>query len=80
MTPAQSRAARGLLKWSQDELSDRAGISAVTIRKFEGENGGMRPRNIGKLRAAMEAAGVLFQDADQDGGPGVRLANIPEAP
>ena len=35
MTPDQSRAARGLLDWSQAELAARSNLSESTIRDFE---------------------------------------------
>jgi hypothetical protein len=33
----------------------------------------MQVRNLAKLKAALEAGGVMFIDADANGGPGVRL-------
>jgi len=37
MTPAQCRAARGLLNWSEDRLASAAGIKVFVVRDFEGE-------------------------------------------
>ena len=36
ITPAQCRAARGLLKWTQEELAVRSGVGAPAIINFEG--------------------------------------------
>lgn len=73
MTPAQSRAARGLLGWSQEHLATMAGVSVRTLISFEkGERTPME-RNISALRAALEAAGVRFLE-ENGGGAGVRLA------
>ncbi|MDY6980139.1 MAG: helix-turn-helix transcriptional regulator [Pseudomonadota bacterium] len=35
ITPAQSRAARGILNWGQPYLAERAGLSKTTISQFE---------------------------------------------
>ena len=72
ITPAQCRAARGLLDWSQQRLAEEARIGVVTVRQFEG--GAAQPRNatFDVLRRALEAAGVIFV-AENGEGPGVRL-------
>ena len=36
LLPAQSRAARGLFDWSQQQLADAALVDVVTVRQFEG--------------------------------------------
>jgi transcriptional regulator with XRE-family HTH domain len=76
LTADQCRAARGLLNWTQAELSARASISAVSVRAFE-KGGEMRESNRKLLRLTFEAGGVVFLDAGEqkDGGPGVRLAS-----
>ena len=35
MTPAQCRAARGLLDWTQTTLADAAGVAVMTVTNFE---------------------------------------------
>jgi transcriptional regulator with XRE-family HTH domain len=71
-SPAQCRAARGLLDWSQQQLADAARVGVVTVRQFEG--GASQPRNatLDVLQRALESAGVEFI-AENGGGPGVRL-------
>jgi transcriptional regulator with XRE-family HTH domain len=67
MTPAQCRAARGLLDWSQQQLADAARVSNATIRNYEA--GKTTPQNstIDVMRRAMEGAGVIFRlDDDAD--------------
>ena len=72
MTPEQSRAARGLLDWTQGELAKKSGVSDVTIRNFERGKTALQPASLQVIRTALEAAGVIF--IDQNGhGPGVRL-------
>jgi len=70
MTPDQSRAARGLLDWSQAELAARSNLSESTIRDFEKGRRIPSINNLAAVRRALEAAGVEFIDGDQ---PGVRL-------
>ena len=58
MTPAQSRAARGWLGWSQDELAKQANVGLRTVAGFERGDQLPRPNNIAAMRRAIEAAGV----------------------
>jgi transcriptional regulator with XRE-family HTH domain len=70
MEPMQCRAARGLLRWTQDELSRKAGVSGTTIRGFETEQTTPNPATLTVLQLAFEKAGVEFLDGDN---PGVRM-------
>ena len=72
ITPAQCRAARGLIDWSQSELAQRAGVGIVTIRQLEAGVHAPRRSTIDVVRRALEAAGVKFI-MENGGGPGVRL-------
>ena len=69
MNPDQSRAARGLLDWSQAELAARSNLSESTIRDFEKGRRVPSINNLAAIRRALEVAGVEFIDGDQ---PGVR--------
>ena len=71
-TPAQCRAARGLIDWSQMDLAERAGVGIVTIRQLEAGNHAPRRATLDVVRRALEAAGVEFID-ENGGGAGVRL-------
>jgi len=75
ITGTQLRAARALLGWSQQELADRAETSVPTVKRAEaqGNDPGGSARTNAKLRAAVEAGGVVFIGSDADGGRGVRL-------
>jgi predicted transcriptional regulator len=72
LTPAQCRAARGLIDYSQMELAERAGVGIVTIRQLEAGVHAPRRSTLDVVRRALEAAGVEFI-AENGGGPGVRL-------
>ena len=70
LTPAQCRAARGLLKWTQGDLADKAGISIVTVRNFENDKTEPHKGTVVLLRQTLETAGVIFIE---DNGGGVKL-------
>ncbi|WP_181169638.1 helix-turn-helix transcriptional regulator [Mesorhizobium sp. B2-4-4] len=72
MTPAQCRAARALLNWSQQELADASKIGNATIRNFEAGRSEPQHATLVVLRRTFEDAGVVFIDANGDGA-GVRL-------
>jgi transcriptional regulator with XRE-family HTH domain len=72
MTPAQCRAARALLDWSQQDLAGAAGVGIVTIRQFEAGVGSPRNATTQALMNTLEAAGLEFL-AGNGAGPGVRL-------
>ena len=67
MTPAQCRAARGLLGWTAKELSTRSGISQNAITRFErGDN--VHLNTVRALERTYIQAGIEFE-----GRIGVRL-------
>lgn len=72
ISAAQSRAARGLLGWSQNDLADRSKVGRASIADFESGKRTPYERTLAELRAALEAAGVIFI-AENGDGPGVRL-------
>lgn len=72
-TPAQLRAARGLIGWSQTDLAEKSGLSLPTVKRVETDLGiRVSDEARSKLREALEAAGVEFI-AENGGGAGVRL-------
>ena len=72
VTPAQCRAARGLLGWNQQELARRARVGIVTVHQLEAGLSQPRRATLDVIRRAFEAAGIEFID-ENGGGPGVRL-------
>ena len=72
VSPAQCRAARGLLGWNQQKLARQAGVGIVTVHQLESGISQPRSATIEVIRRAFEAAGVEFID-ENGGGPGVRL-------
>lgn len=72
ITKEQSRAARGLMDWSQSYLAEKANLGESTVRDFEKGRRVPSINNLAAIRAALEAAGVEFIP-ENGGGPGVRL-------
>ena len=58
LSPEQSRAARGWLDWSQDDLAKRANVSLSTVRDFEKGRRAPIANNLQAMRQAIEAGGV----------------------
>ncbi len=72
-SPALCRAARGMLGWSQGDLSERAHVARSTVTDFErGTRQPMR-NNLAAMIRTLEEAGVVFLPPDGLGA-GVRLA------
>lgn len=72
ITPAQCRAARAMLEWSQQELANRAKVARKTLADFEGAKSVPYPRTLDDVREALESAGVEFIP-ENGGGAGVRF-------
>ncbi|MDH4990849.1 transcriptional regulator [Aquamicrobium lusatiense] len=68
ITPAQCRAARALLDWSQQRLAEQSKIGNATIRNFEGDKSTPQHATLDVLRRTFESAGIEFLN-----GTGVRL-------
>jgi transcriptional regulator with XRE-family HTH domain len=62
ITTAQIRAARGMLNWSQSDLSEKTGISATSIGSIENGITTARDKTNAKIREAFEGAGIEFID------------------
>ncbi|KQK30005.1 hypothetical protein ARD30_16285 [Bosea thiooxidans] len=78
MTPSQCRAARALLNMTQPALAAGADVGLSTVVDFEKSRRNLPADTIGKLRKALEAAGVELVPEDAKG-VGVRFSS-PTAP
>jgi len=72
LTASQCRAGRALIEWTQQQLSQSASIDIQTVADFERRFRAIDETTRRRLRAALEAAGVVFI-AENGGGAGVRL-------
>jgi transcriptional regulator with XRE-family HTH domain len=76
ISPEQCRGARGLLGWSQADLSDASKTATKTIADFERGARTPYPRTLEDVKGALEKAGIEFIE-ENGGGPGVRLWKPP---
>ncbi len=67
MTPEQGRAARALLDMSQTALANAASVSLSTVVDFERSRRIVSDQAIAAIRAALEAAGVVFLPENGNG-------------
>jgi len=76
LDPAQIRAARALLGWTQEDLSKASGVGTATIQRMEKSSQAITGyvSTLVRLQEAFEKAGVLFLEDDEAGGYGLRLA------
>ena len=72
ITGPQCRAARALVQWSREELSEDSGVAVDEIAGFEVGRDAPAPEVLAKLRAALEEGGAVFIP-ENGGGVGVRL-------
>ena len=63
-----------MLRWSAVELSDRAGVSSATIKKYETQSGipNANTRILTAIKSVLEQAGIEFT-GDPLVNPGVTL-------
>ena len=76
ISPAQCRAGRGLLDWTQDTLAKNAHVSRTTVADFERNIRMPTKNNLISISFALEAAGVAFIAEEDDQGAGVRFRDL----
>lgn len=74
MTPEQSRAARGWLDLSQDDLAKAAGVSLSTVRDFEKGRRVPIQATLKAMEAALAARGVRLVSDDSGRACGVTFS------
>ena len=75
ITASQVKEARRLLGWSQEMVGGLAGLSRSSIRKIENDSPFLQDETRQRVRAALEAAGVIFVEENGEG-LGVRLREV----
>lgn len=79
ITPAQCRAARGLLAWTQGALAEAAGVGLSSVVDLEKERRDVSEDIKAKIRSAIVDAGVMLI-AENGGGAGVRMKRAERRP
>lgn len=69
LTPAQCKAARALLGWSQQDLAGKASVATSTVADFERGFRSPVANNLQAMKAAIEAAGVSLPAGGAVAGP-----------
>jgi transcriptional regulator with XRE-family HTH domain len=73
IVPAQIRAARAMLEWSQEDLAEKSGVSLSTVRDVESQRRPLDTAAAAEIHRALENAGLIFIPGAANAGPGVRL-------
>jgi DNA-binding transcriptional regulator YiaG len=75
ITGAQIRAARNALRWTTQELAERAEVTSRTVKRFEAVDRvpPSHSSTLLKIKSALEAAGVEFIGTPDDR-PGIRVS------
>ncbi len=73
ITIQQSRAARGMLGWTQQDLADACGLSKTAINNFEKGHSDIKAESLRSIRMSFESAEIEFM---QDNGLRKRTDNI----
>lgn len=72
LTAAQCRAARAMVEWSAERLSQASSVDLQTLRNFEARFRRPDEKTLRRLRITLEAAGVMFVP-ENGRGAGVRF-------
>jgi transcriptional regulator with XRE-family HTH domain len=67
ISPAQAKAARLLLGWSQDALAGAACVSTSSVKTFEYGKKLPSPNIRSAIQLALEAASVIFGEENGEG-------------
>lgn len=71
--PAQIRAGRALLDWSQEQLAAAAGVGINSVRDTESQKRPADSAAASAIRVALESEGIVFTPGSQKNGPGASL-------
>jgi hypothetical protein len=78
ISPAQIRAARGLLHWSREKLAREARIAIDDVRGCEDGVHAPRAEHLAQMAQALAMSGIVFIGEGElaNGGPGVRMGSL----
>ena len=70
MTPAQCRASRSLLGWTEKHLAQNARVGFSSVADFELQRRPVSDTTKKKMQVALEDAGIKFTNAKR---PGIKM-------
>ena len=76
ITPQESRAAGGLLDWTQTQLAQAALVGLSTVRNFERERRETTAANLAAIHGAFERAGVIFESDGKFAGVKMKIRRV----
>jgi ribosome-binding protein aMBF1 (putative translation factor) len=76
ITRDQAMTARRLLGWSRERLAQMSGVAVASIFTLE-RIGAADDKEVTRIKAALQAAGVEFTGGDEPDEPGVRCLGKP---
>lgn len=76
ISPSQSKAARALLGWSQQDLAQNAGIATSTVADFERGQRTPTPANSDAIKLALEKAAISFLPGGAVIGRSIRISAV----
>ncbi|HEX4112287.1 MAG TPA: helix-turn-helix transcriptional regulator [Stellaceae bacterium] len=79
ISPEQSRAARGWLDWTQDDLATKAKVSLSTVRDFEKGRRTPIVNNADAIQRALEGEGIKFLFSGADKPLGIQVGHPAKA-
>lgn len=79
LAPEQSRAARGWLGWTQEDLAARAHVALSTVRDFEKGRRVPIKNNLDAIRLSFEMAGVTLVFRGETA-MGIQVNRVGDAP
>ena len=73
MIPAQCRAARGWLNWTQQDLAAKARVSLSTVKDYEADRRTPMHNNLEAMLSAFSRGGVQFTFDPAGGASGITV-------
>ena len=73
LAPVQIKMARAALGLGVRDLAKLAECAPSTVLRFETGKGGMQTGTLARIQEALESKGVVFIEADEKLGAGVRM-------
>jgi transcriptional regulator with XRE-family HTH domain len=74
ISPTQCKAARELLEWKQEYLSEVSNVGHATISKFERKISNPTFKTLNDLKKTFEEAGIIFLNSNDEVGVKLKIS------